>query len=193
MFWYQKAAEQGCQDAQFRLGVMYEWGRGLEQDDEQAVFWYRKAVEGNYAITDAQFRLGLMYEHGRGLEQDDEHAVFWYRKAAEDKYDSDWMYENGRGVEQDDEQAAHCYRKACENKCLDWMYENGLSAEQDDELAVFDYTMLTKLRDKGMDIDLFRFCFFDDEDEWDFKWPLTPGNDYAQEKLTNRGINWNDT
>jgi len=27
------------------LGWMYQIGRGLEQDDEQAVFWYRKAAE----------------------------------------------------------------------------------------------------------------------------------------------------
>ncbi|WP_411728714.1 tetratricopeptide repeat protein [Methyloglobulus sp.] len=60
---------------------MYADGRGVEQDDEQALFWYRKAVEQGNA--GAQFNLGKMYENGSGVEQDDEQAVFWYRKAAE--------------------------------------------------------------------------------------------------------------
>ena len=42
------------------LGRMYANGRGVEQDDEQAVFWYRKAAEQGHAS--AQFNLGWMYD-----------------------------------------------------------------------------------------------------------------------------------
>ena len=56
--------------AQCNLGWMYANGRGVAQDDEQAVFWYRKAAEQGNAI--AQFNLGKMYENGHGVEQDDE-------------------------------------------------------------------------------------------------------------------------
>ena len=60
---------------------MYANGRGVRQDDAQAVQWYRKAAEQGYA--QAQFNLGNMYVDGRGARQDYAQAVHWYRKAAE--------------------------------------------------------------------------------------------------------------
>ena len=81
MFWYRKSAEQGDAEGQCNLGCMYRDGRGVEQDDEQAVNWLRKSAEQGNA--NGQFNLGWMYDNGRGVEQDDEQAVFWYRKAAE--------------------------------------------------------------------------------------------------------------
>ena len=45
VFWYRKAAEQRDLIAQNNLGVMYEQGRGVPQDYEQAAAWYRKAAE----------------------------------------------------------------------------------------------------------------------------------------------------
>ncbi|KAL1003447.1 sel1 repeat family protein, partial [Haemophilus influenzae] len=62
-------AEQGEADAQFSLGVMYAVGRGVKQDDFEAVKWYRKAAEQGDA--DAQVSLGVMYAVGRGVKQDD--------------------------------------------------------------------------------------------------------------------------
>ena len=57
-----QAAEQGDADAQYNLGVMYANGRGVRQDDAQAVQWYRKAAEQGDA--EAQFNLGVMYADG---------------------------------------------------------------------------------------------------------------------------------
>jgi len=71
------AAEKCDPDAQNNLGVMYQNGRGVRQDDSQAVRWYRKAAEQGYAS--AQNNLGLMYVNGEGVPQ----AVKWFRKAAE--------------------------------------------------------------------------------------------------------------
>ena len=59
MKWYRKSAEQGIADAQFNLGVMYDEGRGVTQDYNEAVKWYRKSAE--QGLRDAQFNLGLMY------------------------------------------------------------------------------------------------------------------------------------
>ena len=48
MRWYHQAADQGHAVAQFRLGVVYEDGRGVEQSDEGGVLWYRQATkQGN--------------------------------------------------------------------------------------------------------------------------------------------------
>ena len=78
---FRDLVEEGSALAQFRLGVMYEEGEGVPQDDGEAVRWYRLAAEQGHAS--AQFRLGVMYEEGRGVPQDDGEAVRWYRLAAE--------------------------------------------------------------------------------------------------------------
>ena len=44
-----QAAEQGNATAQYNLGVMYDNGQGVRQDDAQAVQWYRKAAEQGHA------------------------------------------------------------------------------------------------------------------------------------------------
>ena len=59
-------AEQGYAGAQFNLGVMYENGDGIKQDDFEAVKWYRKAAEQGYA--GAQFNLGVMYANGKPIQ-----------------------------------------------------------------------------------------------------------------------------
>ena len=38
-------AEQGDSYAQFNLGLMYDYGLGVIEDDTQAVYWFRKAAE----------------------------------------------------------------------------------------------------------------------------------------------------
>ena len=97
-------AEQGNAAAQFNLGHMYANGRGVPNDDVQAVKWFRLAAEQGYA--DAQVILGLMYAYGRGVPKDDVQAVKWYRLAAEKGYAQaqailGFMYANGRGVPKD--------------------------------------------------------------------------------------------
>jgi TPR repeat protein len=42
--WYQKAAEQGVSEAQYRLGNLYKNGEGVPQDAETAYGWYRVAA-----------------------------------------------------------------------------------------------------------------------------------------------------
>lgn len=57
-------AEQGDMKAQQQLGVRYEAGRGVEQNYEEAVKWYRKAVEQE--DDEAEYRLGNCYYEGKG-------------------------------------------------------------------------------------------------------------------------------
>ena len=87
---------------------MYDQGRGVPQDDAEAVAWYRRAAEQGNAR--AQYNLGGMYREGRGVPQDDAEAVAWYRRAAEQgharaQYNLGGMYREGRGVPQDDVEA----------------------------------------------------------------------------------------
>jgi len=59
---------------------MYDTGRGVPQDDAEAVRWYRLAVDQGDA--DAQTNLGVMYATGAGVPQDDVQAHMWFNLAA---------------------------------------------------------------------------------------------------------------
>ena len=75
-----KKAEAGDADAQHYLGVMYAYGKGVAQDDTEAVKWYRKAAEQGNA--NAQFNLGWMYDQGKRVPKDDVTAYAWLSVAA---------------------------------------------------------------------------------------------------------------
>ena len=66
--------------AQFNLGLMYANGRGVPQDDSQAVVWYKKAAEQGHPI--AQYNLGAMYAKGVGMPQNDKLAYILFNMAA---------------------------------------------------------------------------------------------------------------
>ena len=59
---------------------MYANGRGVPQDDAEAIAWYRRSAEQGNA--DAQVNLGLMYDQGRGVPQDYVDAHMWLNLAA---------------------------------------------------------------------------------------------------------------
>lgn len=73
-------ADRGEADAQFDLGVMCFDGRGVPQDDAEAVRWYRRAAEQGDAY--AQHNLGVMYANGQGVPQDYVEAHKWVNLAA---------------------------------------------------------------------------------------------------------------
>lgn len=72
-------AEGGDPTAQFLLGLLYNNGQGLAQDNREAAFWYRKAaVQGDPA---AQFFLGMLFYGGGGAGQDFGTAHIWVNVA----------------------------------------------------------------------------------------------------------------
>ena len=97
-------AEQGDSDAQYNMGVMYDFGKGVPQDYKEAVKWYRLSAEQGDAT--AQYNVGLMYKNGQGVPQDYKTAVKWYRLSAEQgeanaQNNLGFMYGEGHGVPQD--------------------------------------------------------------------------------------------
>ena len=70
-----QAAEQGDARAQFNLGFMYHEGKGVPQDDAEAVRWFRMAAGQGHA--EAQGALGAMYALGRGVLKDSVLAHMW--------------------------------------------------------------------------------------------------------------------
>ena len=59
---------------------MYVEGRGVPQDDAEAVRWHRRAAEQGYAV--AQYNLGVMYAKGQGVGEDKVEAHMWLNLAA---------------------------------------------------------------------------------------------------------------
>mgnify|MGYP001068180095 CR=1 FL=1 len=76
-------AEKGVAGAQFRLGMMYDLGFGVPEDDQEAVKWYRLAAK--QGVAQAQSNLGMMYDFGYGVQKDNKEAFKWYRLAAEQR------------------------------------------------------------------------------------------------------------
>ena len=83
-------AEQGDASAQFNLGMMYDKGEGVKQDDVEAVKWYRQAAEQGYAK--AQYNLGVMYYQGEGVRQDKGQAKEWFGKACDNGHQDGCKY-----------------------------------------------------------------------------------------------------
>jgi uncharacterized protein len=88
--------------------VSYLYGKGVTQDDAEALKWFRNAGDQSSAV--AQFDVGLMYAEGKGVRQDDAEALKSFRKGAEKgsaaaQRDLGLLYYHGRGVPQDLEQA----------------------------------------------------------------------------------------
>lgn len=73
-------ADKGDPEGQFNVGVMYHEGKGVAQDDKEAVAWWTKAAEQGNA--NAQDNLGLRYAKGEGVERDLVQAYKWFAVAA---------------------------------------------------------------------------------------------------------------
>ena len=93
-------AEQGNSGAQYNLGLMYDNGRGVPENDKTAVKWFTKAAEQGHAK--AQGSLGVMYTLGQGVPLNYNQAFKWLIKAAEQgdaraQYNVGLGYEFGKG------------------------------------------------------------------------------------------------
>ncbi len=133
-------AKSGVVGAQVQLGHAYQYGKGVKQDYQKALFWYEKAAKQGEA--EAQRPLGAMYEMGLGAAQDFGKAAFWYEKAAQQglaraQVNLGILYEKGQGVEKDYQKALSWYQKAAERgygrgaNHLGMLYEKGFGVKKD--------------------------------------------------------------
>ena len=110
-------AEEGDARAQYYLGLMYNNGEGVPEDNRQAAHWFRKSAEqGN---PQSQFHLGMLHANGEGVPEDDRQAVHWLRESAQQgdaraQFNLGIMYELGEGVSKDNRQAVNWYQQAAE-------------------------------------------------------------------------------
>jgi uncharacterized protein len=116
-------AHGGEARAQFDLGLMYDQGQGVPQNDAQAMHWYGLAAE--QGEPRAQYNLGLMYLNGQGVRPDLVKAYYWVSLSANrgnghardardymgDQMSTDQIAEGTRLIKEYEELAAN--RKAC--------------------------------------------------------------------------------
>jgi len=73
-------AEKGNVRAEFLMGFAYHNGRGVPEDDAEAVKWYRRAADKGDDI--AQYNVGFMYQNSPGVPRDIVLAYMWLHLAA---------------------------------------------------------------------------------------------------------------
>lgn len=79
--YYLRASKQGVPEAQYALGLLYEFGDGgVKQSYYQARTLYMWASGKGY--SPATYRVGTLYEEGKGVRPSMAAALLWYRKAA---------------------------------------------------------------------------------------------------------------
>lgn len=139
---------------QYRIGKMYCYGLGTEQDYSQAFDWFLKSARENNKF--AQFSLANLYYYGNGVEKDLSQAFLWYHKSASQgqpyaSYAVAQMYRKGEYITNDDDTAQQYYKQALsgflnleqkeqadENLFykIGMMYKNGLGTEADVAKAI---------------------------------------------------------
>ncbi|MCH9853899.1 MAG: sel1 repeat family protein [Alphaproteobacteria bacterium] len=124
-----KLSEQGDAEEQYILGLMYQFGKGVTQDYQEAVKWHRKSAEQGHA--DAQYSLGRKYYTGNGVTQNYQEAIKWGRKSAEQgnaggQFVLGTAYRLGKGVTQDYQEALKYYRKSAKQGKAETQFNLGL-------------------------------------------------------------------
>jgi uncharacterized protein (TIGR02996 family) len=116
--WLQRAVDAGHAPAMYLLGVMYQLGLGMwDNDPKKAAKLYRRAADLGFAR--ATVELAMMYAAGEGVRQNTAKAVLLYQLAAgagEGKAHRILgnRFRDGRGVPKDVGEAVKRYRRAIE-------------------------------------------------------------------------------
>ncbi|MBV5321173.1 MAG: sel1 repeat family protein [Sulfuricurvum sp.] len=76
-------ALRGDKIAQYQVGVMYEQGNGIEQNQSLAAHWFEESAKQGF--VDAQYNIAIMYASGRGVRADEGLAMMWLSRAAKQK------------------------------------------------------------------------------------------------------------
>ena len=65
---------------QYRIGKMFCYGLGTEQDYQKAFEWFERSAKQKNKF--AQFSLANLYYYGSGIEKDLSQAFLWYQRAS---------------------------------------------------------------------------------------------------------------
>ena len=125
--------------AQYRLGVLYALGQGVQQDYTHAAELFKASAEGG--IAEAQYNIAVLYDEGLGIGRDPVQAFAWYQKAAAQgnanaAFNLGVAYSNGSGVPQSMDQAAQWFQRAATAGVLNAQFNLALLYERGDGVPV---------------------------------------------------------
>lgn len=100
---------------QYRIGKMFCYGLGTEQDYEKAFEWFERSAKQKNKF--AQFSLANLYYYGSGVEKDLSQAFLWYQRSSSQgqpyaAYYIAQMYRYGEYVTKDNDTAQRYYQQA---------------------------------------------------------------------------------
>ena len=100
---------------QYRIGKMYCYGSGTEQNYQKAFEWFKRSAKQKNKF--AQFSLANLYYYGNGVEKDLSQAFLWYQRATSQgqpyaAYSIAQMYRYGEYVTKDNDTAQRYYQQA---------------------------------------------------------------------------------
>jgi TPR repeat protein len=81
----------GDSDAQGLIAECYVFGFAVPQDNEKAIYWFKRATKkdgcnGEECIAANLYYVGEKYLNGVGVKTDNNAAIYWIKKAAENGY-----------------------------------------------------------------------------------------------------------
>lgn len=150
-------SERGVAWAQGMLGNSYYTGKGVKENEQEAIRLWKLSADGGQAA--AQYNLGLLYDRDSVVFRDHrdvlvfkahDEAVKWYKKAADAGHNGarlnlGYMYYSGRGVPRDYNAAVKLFNLAAQageiiaQYNMGYMYENGLGLPHSLKDAVWWY------------------------------------------------------
>lgn len=143
-------AEAGDPVAQYRMGMLYRFGWGVDRDFAAAREWFQKAAhKGNGS---AASELGKIYKDGRGLDKDPAEAVKWFRIGAHDglgiaQLNLARMVRDGKGIAADPVEAHAWFSLAIDNQYMDAIgHRNRMQADMTPEQIAAAKARATELR-----------------------------------------------
>ena len=100
---------------QYRIGKMFCYGLGTEQDYQKAFEWFERSAKQKNKF--AQFSLANLYYYGSGIEKDLSRAFLWYQRSSSQgqpyaAYSIAQMYRYGEYVTKDNDTAQRYYKQA---------------------------------------------------------------------------------
>ena len=100
---------------QYRIGKMFCYGLGTEQDYEKAFEWFERSAKQKNKF--AQFSLANLYYYGSGIKKDLSQAFLWYQRSSSQgqpyaAYSIAQMYRYGEYVTKDNDTAQRYYKQA---------------------------------------------------------------------------------
>ena len=133
---------------QYRIGKMFCYGLGTEQDYEKAFEWFERSAKQKNKF--AQFSLANLYYYGSGVEKDLSQAFLWYQRSSSRgqpyaSYAVAQMYSKGEYVSENEDTAQRYYKDAL---------SGSLKLESKDQADDNLYYKLGSMFKKGLGTDI---------------------------------------